>query len=398
MTKQYDFYHDKPLTAYVADVSYFSGKLEAYLRYKEIPYKRRPANVNTMLNEVYANTGMMKMPAVRLHDGKWLKDTTPMLQWFDQQKPAYSIYPEDPVTNFIALLIEDYADEWCWRSALYWRWCFPETRALLGNRIGQEILGDWPIPNRLAGWYIGERQIRTYLKGDGLTKKTEPFVKNHYLEMLESMQGILSDSPYLLGAKPSIADFGLFGPMFRHFGLDPAPAKVMIEKAPAVYEWLARLWNERGSAIDDGHSFNDFGHPGWQYFFNEIIDVYVPFLKANANAWANGHKRFDLVTPAVTYPKLRMVHYRVYCLEMLQQRFNALSVGDKEKVRAIFSQAGTQKKGVFDLGIDIQSGLSQEFAFPINPTTRRIGTLEKFVLTATGTPWDMPAWLKRKSG
>jgi glutathione S-transferase len=106
MAKQYDFNNGALLTAYVADVSYFSGKLEAYLRYKEIPYKRRPANVNTMLNEVYANTGMMKMPAVRLHDGKWLKDTTPMLQWFDQQKPAHSIYPEDPVTNFIALLIE----------------------------------------------------------------------------------------------------------------------------------------------------------------------------------------------------------------------------------------------------------------------------------------------------
>jgi glutathione S-transferase len=285
MTKRYDFNGGEPLTAYVADVSYFSGKLEAFLRYKEIPYTRRAANVNTLLNEVYANTGMMKMPAVRLHDGKWLKDTTPMLQWFDQKKPAYSIYPEDPATNFIALLIEDYADEWCWRSALYWRWCFPETRALLGNRIGQEILGDWPIPNRLAGWYIGERQIRTYLKGDGLTRKTEPFVKNHYLDMLESMQGILSDSPYLLGAKPSIADFGLFGPMFRHFGLDPAPAQVMIEKAPAVYEWLARLWNERGSAIDEGLNFKDFGHSGWQYFLSEIIDVYVPFLKANAAAW-----------------------------------------------------------------------------------------------------------------
>ena len=27
----------EPITAYVADMSYFSGKMEAYLRYKEIP-------------------------------------------------------------------------------------------------------------------------------------------------------------------------------------------------------------------------------------------------------------------------------------------------------------------------------------------------------------------------
>ena len=28
----------EPITAYVADMSYFSGKMEAYLRYKEIPF------------------------------------------------------------------------------------------------------------------------------------------------------------------------------------------------------------------------------------------------------------------------------------------------------------------------------------------------------------------------
>jgi len=392
MPKQYDFNSGEPLTAYVADVSYFSGKLEAYLRYKEIPYHRRTINVNIMVNEVYANTRMMKMPAVKLNDGKWLKDTTPMLEWFDQQKQAFSIYPEDPVTNFLALLLEDYADEWCWRSALYWRWNFPETKNLLGQRIGQEILGDWPIPSKLAGWYIAERQIRTYLKGDGLTKETEPFVKKHYTDMLESMQQILSDSPYLLGDKPSIADFGLFGPMFRHFGLDPAPAKVMIEKAPAVYEWLARLWNEKGSAIDKKAKFNDFSHPGWQYFLKDLFDVYLPFLKANAQAWEGGQKRFDLVTPEVTYPKLKTVHYRVYCLEMLQQRFNALSAKDKKRVLSTFSSFGT-----FELGENVSSGLTKEFTFPIKASKQKLKPLEKLLLTATGTPWDMPKWLKPKS-
>jgi hypothetical protein len=34
----------EPITAYIADTSYFSGKMEAYLRYKEIPYERRLVN------------------------------------------------------------------------------------------------------------------------------------------------------------------------------------------------------------------------------------------------------------------------------------------------------------------------------------------------------------------
>lgn len=392
MVKKHNFSTGKPITAYVADVSYFSGKLEAYLRYKEIPYNRKMVNVKTLVNEVYANTRMMKMPVIRLNDGTWLKDTTPMLEWFEQQKPEYSIFPQDPATHFIAMLIEDYADEWCWRSALYWRWCFPESRALLGRRIGEEILGDWPLPSKLTGWYIAERQIRTYLKGDGLTKETEPFIKKHYTDMLASMQAILSDSPYLLGDKPSIADFGLFGPMFRHFGLDPAPAKVMIEQAPAVYEWLARLWNEKGSRIDKCATFNDFSHPGWQYFMNELVNVYLPFLKANAQAWEHKQKRFDLITPEVTYPQLKTLHYRVYCLEMLQQRFNALKAQDKKSVENIFSTSGT-----FDLGEPVDSGMTDEFRFPIQPATEKLTAFDRLILTATGTPWDMPKRKKQRS-
>ena len=390
MTRQYSFSDAAPITAYVADVSYFSGKLEAYLRYKEIPYRREKVNVDTLLNAVYANTNMMKMPAVRLPDGGWLKDTTPMMCWFDEQKPEYSIYPKDPATKFIAMLIEDYADEWCWRSALYWRWCFPETRRLLGRRISQEILGDWPVPNWLSSWYISERQIRTYLKGDGLTQDTEPFIKQHYLNLLASMQQILCDSPYLLGDKPSVVDFGLFGPMFRHFGSDPAPVQVMIEQAPAVYEWLARLWNAKGGRLEKNIDFNEFKHAGWDYFLKDIMDVYLPFLKANAEASLAGQDRFNLKTPDVTYPKLKTVQYRVYCLEQLQQHFNILTAKDKERVLNIFADLG-----LFDLGPKVVSGMQDEFQFPIKPTTQKLSVFEKLVLTVTGTPWDKPSWLKR---
>jgi len=389
--KQYDFDQGNPITAYVADMSYFSGKFEAFLRYKEIPFQRKTADVKTLVNDIYANTRMMKVPVVRLNDGNWLKDTTPMLAWFDQQKPEYSIYPKDPVTRFIALLIEDYADEWCWRSALYWRWYFEESRQLVAHRIGHEVLGDWPVPKRLSGWYFGRRQINTYLKGDGLTKQTEPFVKKHYTDMLKSMQSILSDSPYLLGDKPSIADFGLFGPMFRHFGLDPSPAKVMIEQAPAVYAWLARLWNEKGSNIECSAEFNDFSHPGWQYFLKDIITVYLPFLRANTQAWKEGSKRFDLPTPDVVYPKLKTVHYRVYCLEKLQGHFSELSESNKQAVERIFAEHGH-----FDLGDKVESGLIREFELPIEASKTKPSTMEKWLLTATGTPWDLPKWIKSR--
>ena len=120
------------MTVYLADMSYFSGKMEAYLRYKEIPYERRLATSKTMRDEVLSATGLMKVPVIRLPDGRWLKDTTPMIDWFESQYPVPPVIPRDPVLRFVSKLVEDYADEWCWRAALYWRWCFPE-----GKQIGR---------------------------------------------------------------------------------------------------------------------------------------------------------------------------------------------------------------------------------------------------------------------
>ena len=47
------------MTAYVADMSYFSGKLEAYLRYKELSYERRVVTSKVLRDEVLPATGLM---------------------------------------------------------------------------------------------------------------------------------------------------------------------------------------------------------------------------------------------------------------------------------------------------------------------------------------------------
>ena len=39
------------------DVSYFSGKLEAYLRYKRIPYERIETATREMRRDLLPNTG-----------------------------------------------------------------------------------------------------------------------------------------------------------------------------------------------------------------------------------------------------------------------------------------------------------------------------------------------------
>ncbi len=375
----------EPMTAYVAEMSYFSGKMEAYLRYKEIPFERRVVGMKVMRDEVLAATGLMKVPVIRMANGQWLKDTTPMIEWLDSQYPDPPVIPKDPALRFLSKLVEDYADEWCWRAALYWRWRPTESRKLLMSRIGSEVLGDFPAPNWLAGWYFGRRQIATYLTGDGMTAETEPHIKQHYLDLLDSMSAILEDQPYLLGSHPTLVDIGLFGPMFRHYAEDPTPSRVMQERAPAVSAWVGRVWNARGSQLPAERTLSDFSHRGWDYFLKEIVQTYWPFLLRSAEAWKAGKKRVDHRAHGVTYKGLRVVHYRVYCLEVLQYEYEALSPADRKAVDDALAPHGK-----LELMPGLHSGLMKEHELPLPSTRPQPSRLQRLVLGLTGTPWDMP--------
>jgi len=375
----------EPITAYVADMSYFSGKMEAYLRYKEIPFERRVVDMKVMREEILRATGLMKVPVLRLADGRWLKDTTPMIDWLESQYREPPVIPRELALRFLSKLVEDYADEWCWRAALYWRWQPVESRRLLMRRIGHEVLGDFPAPDWLAGWYYGRRQIATYLKGDGLSPETEPHIRQHYLDLLDNMSLLLEDQPFLLGSHPTLVDVALFGPMFRHYAQDPTPSRVMEERAPAVYAWVGRVWNARAHRLPPEPALSDFSHAGWAYFLREIVQTYWPFLLANASAWAEGKPRLNHDAHGVTYANLKVVHYRVYCLEVLQNEYRALSQIDREAV-----DEALRPHGRLELLDGLDSGLMEEHRLPLNPHRAQPSKLQRLRLALMGTPWDMP--------
>ena len=380
----------EPLTAYVADMSYFSGKMEAYLRYKEIPFERRVVDVNVLRTEILSATGLMKVPVIRLANGQWLKDTTPMIEWLETHYPDPPVIPRDPVRRFLSKLVEDYADEWCWRAALYWRWQPIESRRLLMRRIGHEVLGDFPAPTWLAGWYYGRRQIATYLRGDGLSRQTEPHIRQHYLDLLDNMRLLLADQPYLLGSHPTLTDIGLFGPMFRHYAQDPTPSRVMEARAPEVYAWVGRVWNARAHHLPEKPVLSDFSHPGWAYFLEEITRVYWPFLLANARAWEAGEERFDHEAHGVVYRRLKVVHYRVYCLEVLQREYRALDAHARQAVEDLL-----RPYGELELIGGLDSGLIEEHRLPLPSDRPQLSRLQRLKLALWGTPWDMPSRPKK---
>jgi len=220
-----------PLLVYGSEISYFTGKLEAYLRYKEIPYERIAMSARYVNRVVPRATGVAQMPAVVLPDGRWMTDTTPMIAWLEKQHPEPPVIPRDPLQAFASRLVEDYADEWLWRPAMHYRWSHRPDALLLSRRIVTELLAEVPAPPWLKRWAIRRRQHGGYVRGDGVTARTRAHVEGIYLRTLASLEAMLATRPFLLGGAPTLADFGFFGSMFRHFALDPTPGALMRERA-----------------------------------------------------------------------------------------------------------------------------------------------------------------------
>lgn len=351
---------------YRSKISYFSGKLEAFLKYKNIPFELREVDGQDTFRTIYKNTGVMKMPAMAAEDGSWLFDTTPMIAWLDSQYPGQSVYPDDPALRFLSLLIEDYADEWLWRPAMWWRWVPMGSRRTLGWTIGSEIISK--RFDRLAGWYFAKRQMREWLWDDGVDNSNEALVRDMLFRELEFLEALFEQQNFILGSHPSIADYGYFASMFRHFGNDPDSAEVMRMQAPNTYEWLARLWNAKQAKLSDTQQWQWPGNDCWQPLIERIANDYLPYLEQNASAHLASKKRFDYQGASIHFKATKTTRYRVWCLENLQSAYQSLDAESRSRVDTLF--AGTVGLGVLSQPA-VESGMAADYQLPVTSDDSR---------------------------
>lgn len=326
------------MTVYGARVSYFTGKFETYLRYREIAYEYRSLDAFHYRFVIPRKLGATQYPSVRLADGRWMSDTTPMIAWLERERPGAEVIPHDPALGFISLLIEDYADEWLWRPAMHYRWNNRADARLASTRLAEEIVR-LPAPLELRRRFVARRQKTLFVSGDGVDARTRPHADRAYIRLLECLEPILSARPFLLGERPTIADIGLMGPFWRHFVHDPTPARLMQERAPSVFEWAARTWNARAGRIGERDLVSDVPRD-LSPLLREIGETHLQALAANAAAHSAGAATHDLPVQGTTYRGVPTSAYRVWCLEQLRGRYEAMETGAADRVRSILEQHG----------------------------------------------------------
>ena len=317
-------------------ISYYAGKLEAYLRHRGLDYEM--LGMVEHAEAMRAGAGAVQSPVVQLEDGRWLSDTTPMLAWFDAQQDGPSIYPEDPALRFVALLLEDHADEWLWRPAMHYRWSYRQDREYASGLLADELLSAMRRPRFAKRWAIARRQLGGFVHRDGVNATTREHVEGTVMAAFDGLEAILAERPFLLGERPTIADFGFMGPMFHHLSQDPTPGELMRQRAPRVYAWVARMW-EAAPAPDDAALLPKVDAP-LAALLREACETHLVQLRENARAFARGASHYDQEVQGCRYTGLPVSRYRVWCLEELRRHWNALDGEVQAALRAHLPEPG----------------------------------------------------------
>ena len=226
---------------YGAEVSLYSGKVRAYLRFKKIAFDEIAATREVFRDVIVPRTGVRFIPILVSIDDVAVQDSTAIIDHLEQRYPSATIYPAGPVQRLVSLLFELYADEWLVIPAMHYRWNLPTNRSFAIEEFGRLSVPDAPpevqreVGDKLSIPFAGA------LPPLGVTEATTKAIETSYLAFLRDFDHHLTFFPYLLGDRPSIGDFGLYGPLYAHLYRDPASGELMRAHAPRVADWVARM-------------------------------------------------------------------------------------------------------------------------------------------------------------
>jgi hypothetical protein len=336
----YEFDSKCDFKLYTMDLSYFAGKLEMYFRYKELSFERIEGTSRDHNDILFPHTRSEQVPQVydrrktTKDSHRWLRDTTPIIEHLEKDpliiEKSRPVIPSCTVQAFFQRLIEDYADEFLWRPAMFWRWEPEFDREVMGIRFTYECLREAPkryfYPSWSVRYAMSFRQWFLSCFGeDCVTQAKKDLIKHQYYELLDILEEILSKRPYLFGNHPTLVDFGFMGPFFRHFSSDFTPRKVMQIRAPNVYEWIARLWNCKGSKLNDDNGFPESGNiPEYWSKLMSLLSEYLEYYYLNALAYQEGKEVFVWIYRNETFT-VPVVHYRVWCRLQLQLHYENIT-------------------------------------------------------------------------
>lgn len=275
---------------YGSELSPYSVKVRSFFRYKKLDHEWIPRSP-AMRAEFQKYAKLPLVPLVVTPEGEGIQDSTPILERFEASHPEPSVTPADPALAFVSALLEEYGDEWGNKWMFHYRWRYQPDVWSTAERIAQQMMGaKGTLAVAQARAAVAERMMGR-LRFVGSNDETEPLIEASFARALGLIDAHLASRPYLLGGRPAMADFGLWGQLYEA-ATDPTPGAIMRASAPNVMAWIQRMLSPL--AEGDFEALAALEPTLKPLLSQEVGALFLPWSAANAAAIARGDKSFTM--------------------------------------------------------------------------------------------------------
>ncbi len=314
----------------------YSHKVMTYMNYKDIPYKRMQITMDVYMNEIVKLVGQSTIPVILTPDNQVMQDSTPIMEWFETQYTHKPAIPEDPRLAFCMWLLEEFADEYMPRLHMHTRWGNEQNRQTMSHRIARGLTfgNASQDPKNLAPFLLGRQSgfdQHLGLAGEAVRNN----VDQQILDLLAILEEHFKHHQFLLGFKPSLADFSLYGPLRIHLFNDPNSNEIMELNGPRTCRWMDTIFelgDNRGcvgqTEFGDWIDLNQGLPETLTKLLAFVGKTYIPFAKAGVEARKEKIKNFEVEVYGEVASFSSHV-YRDWSFEQIQLRYQALGAKDK---------------------------------------------------------------------
>jgi glutathione S-transferase len=321
----------------------YSRKLRAVLRYRRIPHvfvQRGSKDDRGYPEPKVVLLPMLVFPAAPGAEPEVALDSTPLIRRLEGSFAGRSVIPTDPALAFLDALLEDYADEWLTKAMFHYRWSNAADIEKASRILPRWARIDAPAEElRERSRTFRERQVGR-LELVGSTSITGPVIERTYRRLLGLLEAHLAARPFLLGARPSAADFAFYGQLSQLALFDPTPATLALQAAPRVVAWVETLDDLSGlEPSEDG--WESAVRPSVRALLGEVGRLYAPFLLANAAALESGAEWIKCVVDGRPW-RQKPFRYQGKCLAWLRELYAALDASSRRSVDRALDGTGCE--------------------------------------------------------
>lgn len=313
----------------------YAIKLRALMRYRRIPFDW--VIMTKAWRQATAHLRPALIPVLRYPDGTFRGETTTLAHDLEARHTERSVIPDDKALAFVCDLLEDLADEWAVKPLFLYRWWDPEDQAYVSRWAAEE----WSTSEAETGSgeeveEFRQRQV-SRMPILGAVAENKALLEESYLRTLAAFEPHFGMTRYLFGSRPSLADFAWFGQL-SEMATDPTPMRIMRARAPFTDHWVRRL--DDASGVDGEWYSREQALGGMAEALLKIAgELYLPFLVANAEAFAKGQEKLRMEVWGLPYV-LAPFKYQVKCLKQLRGKFAALSEADRAALKPVLERTG----------------------------------------------------------